>query len=128
MMMRFLVYGAVGCLMEVAFTGLGSLKSKNFSLVSKTSLWMFFIYGMVVFLEPFFQLLAPRHFIWRGLTYAAFIYLGEFATGLLLKQVNICPWDYSHSPFHLKGVVRLDYLPAWVLAGLVFEQVYRYLV
>ena len=128
MITRFIIYGAIGCLMEVLWTGLSELISKNYKLSSKTSLWMFFIYGMVVFLEPFFRLVAPLNFLLRGLIYASFIFLGEFITGTLLKRANICPWDYSHVRFQVRGVVRFDYLPAWAMAGLIFEQLYWMLV
>jgi len=124
MIIRFIIYGAVGCLMEVLFTGLCALRSKNFKLNSNTSLWMFFIYGMVIFLEPLFRLTSPLNFLLRGLIYASFIFLGEFLTGTLLKRADLCPWDYSHSRFSVKGVVRFDYLPAWAVAGLIFEQLY----
>ena len=122
--MRFAVYGALGWIIEVLWTGLGALKDKNYRLSSNTSLWMFFIYGMVVVLEPFFQILAPFNFLIRGMIYATFILVGEFITGSLLKRVEICPWDYSMTKYHVKGVVRLDYAPAWAVAGLFFEQVY----
>ena len=124
MITRFIIYGALGCLMEVLWTGLGSLKIKNFKLSSTTSLWMFFVYGMVAFLEPVFRLAAPMPFLVRGLIYAAFIFTGEFITGSLLKRMEVCPWDYSTAKYHVKGLIRWDYLPAWVVAGLVFEWVY----
>ena len=110
--------------MEVFWTGIWELKNKNLRLTSKTSLWMFPIYGMVVFLEPFFRILSPVNFLLRGLIYATFIFIGEFVTGLLLKRVDICPWDYSHTKYHVQGVIRIDYLPAWVAAGLIFERIY----
>jgi len=110
--------------MEVLWTGLGSLKIKNFKLSSTTSLWMFFVYGMVAFLEPIFRLAAPMPFLLRGLIYAAFIFMGEFITGSLLKHMEVCPWDYSTAKYHVKGLIRWDYLPAWVVAGLIFERVY----
>jgi len=128
MLTRFLIYGALGCLIEVLWTGLGSLKSRNFSLSSNTSLWMFFIYGLAVFLEPFFTILAPLNFLLRGLIYAAMIYAVEFVTGSILKRANVCPWDYSHTRFHVKGLIRFDYLPAWVALGLLFEQIYWYIL
>ena len=128
MLIRFLIYGAVGCLIEVLWTGLGSLKSRNFSLASNTSLWMFFIYGAAIFLEPFFVILAPLHFLLRGLIYAVLIYAVEFVTGSLLKFANACPWDYSHTKYHVKGIIRADYLPCWIALGLLFERVYWYLV
>jgi len=110
--------------MEVLWTGLGALKNKNFRLSSNTSLWMFFIYGMVILLEPFFRLVAPFNFLLRGAIYASFILAGEFLTGTLLKRADICPWDYSTARYHVRGLIRMDYAPAWAVAGLFFEQVY----
>ena len=127
MIIRFLIYGAMGCLMEVLWTGLSALRSKNYKLTSNTSLWMFPIYGLVVALEPFFRMLSPLNFLLRGLFYAALILLGEFVTGTLLKRARVCPWDYSHTRFHVRGVIRFDYLPAWAAAGLIFEQIYWWL-
>lgn len=85
---------------------------------------MFFIYGAVVALEPLFVFLAPLNFLLRGLIYALLIFAGEFITGSVLKLCNVCPWDYSHTRYHVRGVIRLDYLPAWALAGLIFEQLF----
>jgi len=124
MIIRFLIYGALGCLIEVLWTGIGSLRSRDKKLSSNTSLWMFFIYGMVVVLEPFFVLLSPVHFIIRGLTYAALIYAGEFVTGLALQRAGACPWDYSHTKYHIRGIIRADYLPCWIALGLFYEWVY----
>lgn len=128
MFMRFVIYGAIGCLMEVLWTGLCALKGRDFKLSSNTSLWMFFIYGSVVVIEPFFRLFASLNFLIRGLLYAALILAGEFITGMLLKRVDLCPWDYSATRYHVKGIIRLDYIPAWVVAGLFFEQIYWMLI
>jgi uncharacterized membrane protein len=127
MITRFIMYGAIGCLMEVLWTGLAELKRKNFTLRSTTSLWMFFVYGMVIFLEPVFTLIAPLNFIIRGMVYAVLIMSGEFLTGTLLKRADVCPWDYSTTRYHVKGIVRLDYFPAWMMAGLLFERIYRFI-
>ena len=124
MIMRFVIYGALGCLMEVFWTGICSLKSKDFRLSSNTSLWMFFVYGMIALLEPVFRLVAPMPFFLRGILYAACIFAGEFASGSVLKRLQVCPWDYSGAKYHLKGLIRLDYLPVWIAAGLVFEWVF----
>ena len=124
MITRFAIYGAIGCLMEVLWTGLGELLNKNFRLSSKTSLWMFFIYGGVVILEPLFRILSPLNFLLRGIVYALLILIGEFISGSLLKHAKICPWDYSHTRYHVRGVIRFDYIPAWIVAGLLFERIY----
>jgi len=124
MITRFIIYGALGCLMEVLWTGLCSLRTRDFKLSSTTSLWMFFIYGMIAFLGPVFRIAAPFPLLLRGLLYAVLIFSGEFLTGSVLKRMAVCPWDYSATKYHVRGLIRLDYLPAWVVAGLVFEWVY----
>jgi len=85
---------------------------------------MFFVYGMIALLEPVFRLVAPMPIYVRGLLYAMCIFAGEFLTGSLLKRMEVCPWDYSATKYHVKGLIRWDYLPVWVVAGLVFEWVY----
>ncbi|MFR6163500.1 MAG: putative ABC transporter permease [Mediterraneibacter gnavus] len=57
-----------------------------------------------------------------GSIYTAFIFAGEFLSGLFLKKHRICPWDYSRAKFNIKGVIRLDYAPLWFTAGLFFEK------
>lgn len=128
MWIRFLIYGAIGCLMEVFWTGLGSLIRKDFQLKSYTSIWMFFIYGLAVFIEPLIIRLAPYHFMWRGFVYMLCIFAIEYVTGRYLKYMKLCPWDYSGSKFAIAGVIRLDYAPAWMAAGLIFERVYFFIV
>ncbi|MCL1842820.1 MAG: putative ABC transporter permease [Defluviitaleaceae bacterium] len=124
MLIRFVIYGALGCLIEVLWTGLCELRRKNFTLNSSTSLWMFFIYGTAVFAEPLFRIVAPLNFLLRGTIYAVLIFAVEFLTGSLLKRADVCPWDYSHTRYHVKGLIRFDYLPAWIIVGLFFEQIY----
>jgi hypothetical protein len=88
---------------------------------------MFFIYGMIVFLEPLFRYIQPLPFALRGLIYMGCIFAGEFLTGSLLKRADICPWDYSGQRFQVAGIIRLDYAPAWFAAGLFFERIYWFL-
>ena len=110
--------------MEVFWTGLGSLINKDYKLRSNTSIWMFFIYGMVVLLEPIYLLISPLPMLIRGMVYALCILAGEYVTGGILKRGNLCPWDYSHIRYNVQGVIRFDYLPAWMVAGLIFERIF----
>ena len=52
MIKRFFIYGLIGWGMEIFWTGLYSLISGDLRLLAFTNLWMFFIYGAAVFLEP----------------------------------------------------------------------------
>jgi len=113
--------------MEVFWTGLCALRHRDFKLSANTSIWMFFIYGMIVFLEPVYIFLQPYPLVARGAIYAICIFAGEFITGGFLKKVNLCPWDYTHCRYSIQGIIRLDYAPVWFMAGLIFEQVFSYL-
>ena len=110
--------------MEVFWTGMGSLINKDFKLRSNTSIWMFFIYGMIVVLEPVYLLISPFPMLLRGVIYALCIFTGEYIIGGFLKRADLCPWDYSNSRYSVQGVIRLDYAPVWLVAGLIFEKVF----
>jgi len=90
-------------------------------LMGHTSLWMFPIYAGAVFLKPLFLVLKGKPVVLRGLIYATLIMVGEYVAGCLLSKNKKCPWDYTRSNWHIKKVVRLDYLLNWVFAGLFFE-------
>ncbi len=128
MLTRFLIYGFMGWCMEIIWTGVISLLRKDFKLMASTSLWMFFIYGAAIFLEPFFNIMSSYPLVIRGGVYAACIFFVEYLTGTLLKKADACPWDYSDCKYSVSGVIRLDYAPAWFAAGLIYEYVYRILV
>ena len=110
--------------MEIFWTGMGALINKDFKLKANTSIWMFFIYGMVVFLEPVYLLIQSYPVVFRGAIYALCIFAGEYVTGGFLKRADLCPWDYTHSRYSIQGVIRLDYAPVWFAAGLIFERVF----
>ena len=92
-------------------------------LMGHSSLWMFPIYGSAAFLAPLMRRL-QKNCIWkRGLIYMLCIYLGEYISGRLLKNKDMCPWDYSDCPLQYQGVIRFDFAPLWFLTGLLFERV-----
>jgi uncharacterized membrane protein len=83
---------------------------------------MFFIYGLAVLLEPIHNSIRSWPIVLRGGVYTIIIFAIEYSTGLLLRLLlGVCPWDYSNSPFSISGIIRLDYAPAWFVAGLLFE-------
>lgn len=127
MVKRFVVYGLLGWTMEVFWTGLGSLLKGNLMLSSFTYLWMFPIYGLAVFLENVHDRIDSLPWYVRGGIWVVIILSLEYLTGwLLLSFLGKCPWDYSDvTPYHIHGLIRLDYIPAWFLAGLIFERIHR---
>lgn len=129
MKVRFLIYGLMGWVLEVLWTGLGSALRGDWGLVSRTYLWMFPIYGLAVFFEPLHDRI--RRWPWpvRGLVWVAAIWAVEYSTGWVLRTlVGRTPWDYTgKTPYSVRGLIRLDYAPAWLAAGLLFERAHDWL-
>ncbi|HEY3446663.1 MAG TPA: hypothetical protein VGK67_09885 [Myxococcales bacterium] len=125
MLLRFLAYGALGWCFEVVFTGLSSALRRDRSATAKTYLWMHPIYGIAgLLLEQVHDLMPAAPWYARGLGYLLVIYLVEAGSGWVLrKALGTCPWDYGRKGWSVAGLVRLDYAPAWYLAGLLFEPV-----
>lgn len=125
---RFALYGVLGWCAEVAFTAIvGFARERDRRLTGRTSLWMFPIYGLV---QPLFE---PSHdalrgrlpALGRGLVYGLGFLGVEYVSGRVLRGVvGDAPWDYSHAPHHLHGLIRVDYLPLWAGAGLGLERLH----
>ena len=102
----FFICGLTGWCMEILFTSLGGLLRGDLLLNGHTSIWMFPIYGLAAVIGPL-----------------SVIMLVEFISGSFLRLFSLCPWDYSGTPYSIFGLVRLDYFPVWVTAGLIFEYI-----
>ncbi|MDD3205168.1 MAG: hypothetical protein PHS74_05460 [Lachnospiraceae bacterium] len=112
--------------MEILFTAFHSLRKHNYSLTGNTSLFMFPIYGMAVLLAPISRLLQRYCLFFRGIIYACGIFIIEYVTGTFLMHRNCCPWNYQRSRWNIHSVVRLDYFPFWILAGILYEKILHY--
>ena len=122
MLKKFFKCGLAGWCMEIIFTALDSLRRRDMRLMGRTSLWMFPIYGSACFLTILRQTLKKFPAFIRGCVYAVCIYIGEYLTGRFLDKLHICPWNYERSRWQIKRIIRLDYFPNWLLAGLLFEK------
>ena len=99
-----------------------SLGSENWKLTGYSSLWMFPIYGMAACIRPVSK---KNTGICRWSCEEVFNdedFTGGISFRMFLKHYNVCPWDYSSSPFQYKGVIRLDYAPVWFLVGIIYEK------
>ena len=127
-MTHVLIYGLLGWCIEVIWTGVGSLLTGDPRLTATTYLWMFPIYSTAVLFEPVHDAIRVWSVWRRGVVWMAFCFAVEYLTGWLLASLlGVAPWDYSGSAFHIHGLIRLDYGPAWFAAGLVFEKVHDWL-
>ena len=120
---NFLLCGLTGWCLEILFTSFDSFRKRELQLMGQTSLWMFPIYGMAAFLKPICSMVRKFPAGIRALFYSIFIFLGEYVSGSFLKKHQMCPWDYSKAKLNIDGLIRLDYLPLWMGAGLIFEKI-----
>ncbi|MBI4141273.1 hypothetical protein HY485_05545 [Candidatus Woesearchaeota archaeon] len=121
----FLLFGIFGIFAEVLFTGVKrGLFDRDWMLVGNSYVWMFPIYGAAGILIQFLHsVFVDYNFVFRGLLYAVYILVGEFITGSFLKLLlGRCPWHYT-ARFAVKNVIRLDYVPVWLVFGLLIEKV-----
>ena len=120
---NFFVCGLTGWCIEILFTSCKSLTKTNRKLLGQTSVWMFPIYGCAACFKPMYRLIQKRSPLTRSFIYACSIFTGEYISGSILKKHACCPWDYSTAHSNIHGIIRLDYTPLWMLAGLLFEQI-----
>lgn len=120
---KFIICGLTGWCIEVAFTSFGALGKKDKKLMGQTSAWMFPIYGMASAIDLIYPKIKHWPFVCRGLLYAMGIMTGEYVTGSILTAFDVCPWSYKDAKYSIKGIVRPDFLPFWMVAGLLFEKI-----
>lgn len=102
---------------------MGALFAHDYSMTGHSSIIMFPIYGSAAFIEPIWRRLCNKPIVLRGLIYTICIYAVEYISGLLLRTLGICPWDYTGDPTNINGLIRLDFAPFWFVAGLIFERI-----
>jgi len=127
MIKRFIFYGFLGWSIEIMFTGLDSLINGDLRLIGFTNLWMFFIYGLAVFLEPLHDLIANWQWPLRGFFWLAVIWGLEYFSGLALVNIlGVYPWHYTDA-YAVDGLITFRFAPVWFIGGLLFEKVHRLL-
>lgn len=120
---NFIKCGVIGWCMEILFTAFGALRRREMNLVGQTSLYMFPIYGCAAFFRPVFLIVKKISLPLRALLYAGSIFTAEFVSGRFLSKRNICPWNYGRHHWHVNELIRLDFLPFWAAAGLLYEYI-----
>lgn len=149
--LRFPIYALFGWLCEVVYTAICDLinpsflaswnvhskgpstsikpewvvKGRDSRLVGYTFLWMFPIYGCMVFFEPLVLIMKAWPWFLRGIVYMLLVWIAEYVSGWIIKKITgRCPWDYSASRFSFHGYIRWDFAPVWFGFGFLFEYVY----
>jgi uncharacterized membrane protein len=118
------VYGVLGMLVEVFFTGVGSLLHRDSKATCQTYLWMLPVYGPTGLLLAFIHQniavtpwsLAP--------VYVLIIYGAEFCSGWMIRRlIGVCPWDYGRGRWTVMGLIQLKYAPFWFVLALCFNRI-----
>ena len=84
---------------------------------------MFPIYGCASIIAPLYARISSLSFVCRGLLYMLGFYMVEFISGSFLREIGICPWDYTGLHSNVNGLIRLDFAPLWFATGLIFERI-----
>ena len=122
--------------MEIIFTSAKRLfhnvllgKKIDWALLGYSPAWMILIYGSSIFLfPPVYGPVGDYPWFLRALTYGIVILVIEFISGYVIKLLTgKIPWHYR-SRWAIGGFVRVDYLPFWMVAGMVIEFVYKYMI
>ena len=126
---KLMFYGLCGFFCEVVFTAAWYFFDPKYNhgwkLHGCTSLWSFPIYSISIYiLEKISLYLNSRIALpFRMIVYIAWTYSWEFSTGLLLRQLNACPWNYEdYTSYHIHGLVTFDYAPFWVIGLVLCEK------
>jgi len=128
LLQKFFVYGCLGLLIEIFFTGVYSLIIKNWKATSQTYLWMLPVYAIAgLALEGISEAL-PWPFYLKALVYVPTIYLIEAFSGWCLKKaIGVIPWDYGRSKHTPWGLINLKYAGFWLVLGMAFDPLSLYL-
>ena len=130
-LMAFGVFACVGVTTEVVFTALYPIFSDSvdfsWSLSGNSYVWMIFIYGSASIAFPLgFKLISRWNVTIRALIYGLVILGVELLSGALLKSLlGECPWEYQEG-WHYDGLIRFDYLPLWMVFGMMLEAIHRF--
>ena len=128
LLQKFFVYGCLGLLIEVFFTSLYSLATKNWKATAQTYLWMLPIYGVTALVLEALSDALPWPFYLRAFIYVPFIYGMEALSGWTLqKTIGSIPWDYGKARHTPMGLINLKYAPYWLALAMAFDPLSAYL-
>ncbi|HLU65959.1 MAG TPA: hypothetical protein VKZ63_06770 [Kofleriaceae bacterium] len=127
MLLQVLLFACVGIAMEVFFTAITEYPRRRCNrLMGHSYVWMALTYGSApLLLAVIYPPLESAPLVGRLTVYVAVLYAIEYTAGWLLRcALGRCPWDYGRARWSVHGLIRLDYLPAWAAACLIFESLW----
>ena len=126
-LLKYVFYGLLGVTLEIFFTGFIGLLNNDLTLEGKSYIWMFFIYGLAVALEPIHDRIRDRNIVIRGFIYMVLIYIGELITGaFIMMLIGKCPWSYADGN-SINSIISTKFRPICFGLGLFLERVHDFL-
>ncbi|XP_054651444.1 transmembrane protein 229b [Dunckerocampus dactyliophorus] len=122
---RWYLYAIHGYFCEVMFTAAWEFADqRNWKFPGVTSVWALFIYGTCILIveRMYLRLRGRCPVLARCLIYTLWTYVWELGTGLLLRQFNACPWDYSAFRYNFLGLITAEYALPWFCASFIVER------
>lgn len=122
---RWYLYAIHGYFCEVMFTAAWEfVVNRNWKFPGVTSVWALFIYGTCILIveHMYLRLRGRCPTLLRCVIYTLWTYTWEFGTGLLLRQFNACPWDYSQFQYNFMGLITAEYALPWFCASFIMER------
>ena len=99
----FFLCGFTGWCLEIFWTGLHSLFTGNFTMMGKTSLLMFPVYGLAALIRPAYRKLKDFPVMVRGIFYSCGIFFVEFLIGSFFKSFISVPGTILTFRSSIKG-------------------------
>ncbi len=125
---KFLVFGCIGWLVEVIFTGVASILHGDKKAVCQTYLWMAPLYGLIGLILEVMRAVPIPFWLKAPLLYVPLFYLAEFGYGWLLEHlIGVCPWNYGRGRWTPAGLINLKYAPFWLALALFADPLARIL-
>ncbi|KAJ3613645.1 hypothetical protein NHX12_019891 [Muraenolepis orangiensis] len=122
---RWYVYAIHGYVCEVSFTAAWEFAvRRDWRFPGVTSVWALLIYGTCILtVERMYLRLRGRcPLLVRCLLYTLWTYAWELGSGLLLRQLGACPWDYGHFRYNFMGLITAEYALPWFCAAFLVER------
>jgi len=128
LLQKAIIYGCLGLLIEVFFTGIGSLIRKHWDATAKTYLWMCLVYGFTALILETISDAITWPFYLKAFIYVPIIYGAEALSAWVLKMIiGRVPWDYGVSHWTPMGFINLKYAPYWLLLAMAFDPIASFL-
>lgn len=104
-------------------------QSNSRKMVGYTYLWMVPIYALLPVLFTIAFIVYPTKTYLRHGLEVLIVLATEYVVGYFFDLISKCPWkqNYLKSKYNIHGFIRVDYVPAWFVACMIWEYIYVYL-